>query len=67
MKTVFQEYLCMPKDNITGYFLKDDALIKGEGEKPLKTLKRNIIVTRNLSIPNLFDKLIEQREHVFSS
>lgn len=55
-------------DNITGYFLKDElylALIKGEGEKPLKTLKRNIIVTdRNLSIPNLFDKLIEQREHV---
>ncbi|OSY88900.1 hemolysin [Tenacibaculum holothuriorum] len=55
-------------DNISGYFLKDQLLlsiIKGEGDKPLKEIKRNIIIAnRDLSIPNLFEKLIEQREHL---
>ena len=55
-------------DNISGYFLKDQLLlsiIKGEGGKPLKEIKRNIIIAnRDLSIPNLFEKLIEQREHL---
>lgn len=55
-------------DNITGYFLKDqllEAIIKGNGEQPLKNIKRPILVTkRNLSIPSLFEQLIDQREHI---
>ena len=55
-------------DNITGYFLKDnmlEAIIKGKGNQPLKSIKRDIIVTqRDLPIPHLFEKLIEQREHI---
>ena len=55
-------------DNITGYFLKDnllEAIIKGNGDKALQTIKREILVTkRDLPIPNLFEKLIQQREHI---
>jgi CBS domain containing-hemolysin-like protein len=55
-------------DEITGYFLKDDlykAIIDGNGDKKLKTINRDILITkRDLSIPNLFEKLIEQREHI---
>jgi len=55
-------------DEITGYFLKDDlykAIIDGNGAEELKTIKRAILITkRGLSIPNLFEKLIEQREHI---
>lgn len=55
-------------DNITGYFLKDqllEAIIKGEGNQPLSNIKRTILVTkRSLPIPNLFEELIDQREHI---
>lgn len=55
-------------DNISGYFLKDqllEAIIKGNGEKPLKSIGRKIyITTRNLPIKSLFDKLIEEHEHI---
>ncbi len=55
-------------DNITGYFLKDklmEAIIHGKGEEKLESIKRNIIITkRDLPIPQLFEKLIEQREHI---
>ena len=55
-------------DNITGYFLKDqlmEAIIKGNGNQPLKEIQRTILVTkRNLPIPDLFEQLIEQREHI---
>ena len=55
-------------DNITGYFLKDqllEAIIKGNGNKPLKEIKRTILVTnRDLPIPSLFEQLIDQREHI---
>lgn len=55
-------------DNIIGYFLKDqllEAIIRGKGNEPLSTIKRDIIVTkRELPIPQLFEKLIEQREHI---
>ncbi|MDT7832544.1 CNNM domain-containing protein [Flavobacteriaceae bacterium S356] len=55
-------------DNITGYFLKDqllEAIIKGNGDQPLKNIKRTILVTkRSLPIPNLFEQLIDQREHI---
>ncbi|WP_440879440.1 CNNM domain-containing protein [Tenacibaculum sp. C7A-26P2] len=55
-------------DNITGYFLKDQlllSLVNGKGEEPLKNIKREIIVAkRDLSIPDLFERLIEKREHL---
>ncbi len=55
-------------DTITGYFLKDqmlDAIIKGNGNEALKTIKRPIIITeRNAQIKPLFEDLIEKREHI---
>ncbi|MEE9406852.1 MAG: CNNM domain-containing protein [Polaribacter sp.] len=55
-------------DNITGYFLKDnllEAMINGNGEQTLASIKREIIVTeRGLTIPDLFDKLIKEKEHI---
>jgi CBS domain containing-hemolysin-like protein len=55
-------------DDITGYILKDtlmEAIIDGKGEQPLASIKREILVTeRNLPIPDLFEKLIENREHI---
>ncbi|MCD9631466.1 CBS domain-containing protein, partial [Tenacibaculum maritimum] len=55
-------------DTISGYFLKDkllEAIIEGNGEKPLEFIKREIMVTkRDLPIPELFEKLIEKREHL---
>ena len=55
-------------DNITGYFLKNqllEAIINNNGNQPLKEIKRPILVTkRNLPIPDLFEQLIEQREHI---
>ncbi|MGJ8745925.1 CNNM domain-containing protein [Polaribacter sp.] len=55
-------------DNIKGYFLKDnllEAIINGDGDATLATIKRDIVITeRDLSIPDLFDKLIKVKEHI---
>lgn len=55
-------------DNITGYFLKDElleAIIKGNGGQSLKNIKRSIVITQaSLPIPNLFERLIDQKEHI---
>jgi CBS domain containing-hemolysin-like protein len=55
-------------DNITGLVLKDDVFKEmafGNGSKKLADIKRNIIIiNRNLPIPELFEKLISQREHI---
>jgi CBS domain containing-hemolysin-like protein len=55
-------------DNISKYILKDDmldAIIKGMGDHTLISIGREILVTeRNLPIPDLFDMLIENREHI---
>jgi len=55
-------------DDITGFILKSDMLeeiIKGNGDKSLKKLKREILITnRNLPIPELFEKFIAKREHI---
>ena len=55
-------------DAITGYFLKDEmleAIIKGNGNKPLSTIKRTIIITdRDAQIKPLFENLIEKHEHI---
>ncbi len=42
-----------------------EAIIRGNGEQLLKEIKRTILITkRNLPIPNLFEQLIDQREHI---
>ena len=55
-------------DSISGYFLKDnllEAIINGNGNETLATIKRDIIITnRDISIANLFDKLIKEKEHI---
>jgi len=56
------------EDDISGYVLKDKimgAIIHGKGQDSLDSIKRELLVTdRNLPIPELFEKLIEQREHI---
>lgn len=55
-------------DNINGYFLKDnllEAIINGKGNELLSSIKRNILITNNsTSIPDLFEHLIEKKEHI---
>jgi len=55
-------------DNISTYFLKDklyEAIIKGKGQEKLKTLSRDLLTTnREESISDLFEKLIENKEHI---
>ena len=55
-------------DNIKGLVLKDDVfkeMALDHGNKKLSDLKRHIIiVNRNLPIPNLFEQLVEGRNHM---
>jgi len=42
-----------------------EGIIKGNGGEKLKKLKRELLVTnRSLPIPDLFEKLIDNREHI---
>ena len=56
------------KDQITGYVLKNEvllAMINQNADGPLSQLRREIkIVSPNLPIPELFNKLMEEREHM---
>lgn len=56
------------KDKITGFVLKDEILssiINEHGDKKLKEIERNIlIVNESMAIPDLFEKLMESREHI---
>lgn len=56
------------KDHINGFILKDVLLtnmINNQGDKLLKDIKREIlIVNERMSIPDLFNKLMESREHI---
>ena len=56
------------QDNIKGLVLKDEIfkeMALGNGDKKLSELKRNIIIIdRNLPIPDLFEQLIESRNHM---
>ncbi|MBX2845496.1 MAG: CBS domain-containing protein, partial [Saprospiraceae bacterium] len=56
------------EDDITGYILKDELLqhlIEEDGDMPLSTLKRNLLTVKNeMALPDLFDKLTNQREHL---
>lgn len=55
-------------NNITGVILKYEVLqqiINGNGEKPLSSIKREILVTnRNTPIPILFETFVSKREHI---
>lgn len=55
-------------NNITGFFLKDEALeelIDKQGKEPLKSLKRTMINTSSdTPIPELFEILIDKRTHI---
>jgi len=55
-------------DNITGLVLKDEVFKEmafDNGSKQLSDIKRDIIVVhRNLPIPQLFEKLIESKNHM---
>ena len=55
-------------DNITGYVLKDNILeqiVKNNGDSLLKSIKRKAIFSNYESqIPQVFDKLIKEREHI---
>ncbi len=56
------------KDHITSFILKDELLssiINEKGNLPLKDISRDImIINEVLPIPDLFNKLMEGREHI---
>lgn len=56
------------EDNITGYVLKNDLLIKlaqDQHEVSLKELKRDILILpETISLQNLFEQLLENQEHI---
>ncbi len=56
------------KDNITGYVLKYEVLEKLANDEfsiKLKDIKRPILVVyENQTIPDLFDQLLDKREHI---
>jgi len=55
-------------DNITGLVLKDEVykeMANNNGAKKLADVKRNIIIiNRDLPIPQLFEQLVENRNHM---
>ncbi|MGR8948847.1 MAG: CNNM domain-containing protein [Gammaproteobacteria bacterium] len=61
---LFQE----KKDNITGYVLKDDILVRlieSEEQTQLKELRRDILhIKPDLPLPKLFDVFTENREQI---
>ena len=56
------------RDEITGYILKNDLLLmmaRSETEKPLKELKRNIlIVPEMMPLQDFFERLMKKQEHI---
>jgi CBS domain containing-hemolysin-like protein len=56
------------KDHITGFVLKDEVLsniIEGNQEIPMASIAREImIVDERMALPDLFNKLMEKREHI---
>jgi CBS domain containing-hemolysin-like protein len=55
-------------DDITGFVLKDDIhakMLQGEGHESMSTLRREIMITtENSSVPDLFNRFLEEREHI---
>ncbi len=56
------------QDNITGYVLKDEVfkqMAEDKHDKKLGDIRRQLfVVNRNMPVPNLFEKLVEEREHI---
>lgn len=56
------------KDHITGYFLKDQllaSLVENKDDALLGSIKRELIVVNDkFPIPDLFNRFMEQREHI---
>jgi len=56
------------RDQITGYVLKDEILLRAardEGEVPLHRLRREILVVpENLSLLALFERMLNRLEHI---
>ncbi len=56
------------QDNITGYVLKDEVykqMAEDKHDRKLGDVKRQLfVVNRNMPVPNLFEKLVEEREHI---
>lgn len=56
------------KDNIAGYFLKDDLLsemIQGNENAPISSLQREVmVVPLDFPLPELFNRLLERQEHL---
>lgn len=56
------------KDEVTGYFIKNDlfsGLLRNEGSKPLGEMRRDImVVNEQLSITDLHTRLLEKHEHI---
>ncbi|WP_108868039.1 CNNM domain-containing protein [Aquimarina aquimarini] len=55
-------------DHITGYVLKDEVykeMAEDHHDKVLGDLRRQLfVVDRNVAVPDLFEQLVEQREHM---
>ena len=56
------------RDHIDGFFLKDELLmniINENGDAPVGDISRDILITSDTApIPELFNKLMEKREHI---
>ncbi|MFT6359991.1 MAG: CBS domain containing-hemolysin-like protein [Saprospiraceae bacterium] len=56
------------RDHISGFFLKDELLINiinNNGNAPISDIAREILITSDTApIPELFNKLMEKREHI---
>jgi CBS domain containing-hemolysin-like protein len=56
------------RDDVTGYVLKDDLLLKGaqdELDLPLSALKRDMLVVPDgTPLPELFERLLDNGEHI---
>jgi CBS domain containing-hemolysin-like protein len=55
-------------DDVKGYVLKDEVMFKlihNEGNKPLKSIVRNIqVVPEHMPIPTLFNRLLEKQDQI---
>ena len=56
------------RDHVTGFVLRDDllhAVAQGRGDEPASALVRDVLtIPDSLALPEVFDRLIERREHL---
>ncbi|PAP78877.1 hemolysin [Rubrivirga marina] len=56
------------RDHVTGFVLRDDvlaAVADGRGDEPARVCARELLtVPDTLPLPDLFDRLLERREHI---